>query len=286
MNRSLCVLVLGGLIFMLAGCKKSSHETCPLDSCSPRQIAGLYIDAYNNNDSDLLKKIIYRPSDVFDEEIERKISPSADKHFKGTEKLLESAGVKVDTEYEKILSEDTAEVGIIMKVGVGPLSKRIPVDQFIMKKQDGLWKFNYAVSMLSKKELEKRIKISPETAWVYYNLGMLLQSDNPYEACKYFQRYYELEPEGFWVQDELLNKLQILENPSKEESVLLKELNAYPEKAGGRVIVYVRLIQLFTATENFDKAKKYLQEAEALIKEKNSINPDLIKKLNEAKNGF
>lgn len=281
MRKERCILwLMIGALIMSQGCENKGD----LYSLSPRQVADLYIKAYNNRDTELLRKIIYFPPGTSEAEIEEKIKPSpSSREAKGAERLLKSAGVKITTKHEKLLSEDAAEVGVVMKMGLGALSKQTPVDQFMMKKDGGIWKFHYAVSLLTKEQLTETIKKDPETAWAYYNLGVLLQSENPYKAYTFFQKYYELEPEGFWVNAELLSKLQVLQIPSKEEKDLLKNLQAYPEKATGRIIIYVRLIQLFTATENFDKAQNYLRQAEELIKMKGSINPDLIAMVEKAK---
>jgi hypothetical protein len=269
-----------GVILSTQGCKNNND----IKSLSPRQVVSLYIKAHNECNRELLRKIIYFPSGMSEAEIEKKLGPaSISREAKGGERITRAAGLRVTPGYEKILNEDTAEVGVLMKIGFGPLSKDIPGDQYILKRENEVWKIHYARSELTKEQLATTIKENPQAAWVYYRLGMEIQSDNPYKACMYFNKYYELEPTGFYVDSELKNKINILKNPDYEEQELLKSLNERPENAGGRIIIYIRLSQLFVETGDFNKAQKYLNDCESLINKKKQLNPYLVESFKKAR---
>jgi hypothetical protein len=252
-------------VFMMQGCSKKKD----LKSLTPRQVAELYVDLENDYDTELLRQIIYFPPGTSEEEIRKRIGPSSpSKDAKGGARILRAAGFSVTTKYEKILTEDTAEVGVVMKMGIGPLSKRKPFDQLIMKKDNGIWKAHYYRRSLTKEQLIDTIREDPQSAWAYYHLGMETLSDNPYRAYKYFNKYYELKPKGFFVDSELLRDVEFHRNPQKMEQMLLENIQKTPENAKGRAIDYMRLSQLFTEHEDFEKARTYLGKAENIQKVK------------------
>lgn len=263
-------------VFLMQGCSKKKN----LESLSPRQVAELYIKPENKSDIELRRQIIYFPPGTSEAEIRKIVcaaSPSRD--AKGGERMLRAAGLRMATEYEKILTEDTAEVGVVAIIGIGPLSKRKPADQLIMKKDNGIWKAHYYRGSLTKEQLVDTIREDPQTAWAYYHLGAEILADNPYKAYKYFNKYYELEPKGFWVDSQLLEDVEFHRNPQKMEQILLENIERAPENSQSRVSSYIRLGQLFTAHKDFKKAQMYLDKAEDMLRENFPNNRNLSERL-------
>jgi hypothetical protein len=266
-------------IFLMQGCSKKKD----LQLLSPRQIAELYIKPENQSDIKLRRQIIYFPPGTSEAEIRKRVEsavPSRD--TKEDERMLRAAGLRMTTEYEKILTEDTAEVGVVAKIGVGLSFKRKPADQLIMKKDNGIWKVDYYRGSLTKEQLISAIRENPKAAWAYYNLGVETLADNPYKAYKYFNKYYELEPKGFWVDSLLLDSVEFHRNPQKMEQILLENIQKTPENSDGQAVDYVRLGRLFTEHEDLKKAQMYLDKAAAILKENSCRNTYIIQELEDA----
>ena len=91
------------------------------------------------------------------------------------------------------------------------------------------------------------------------------QAENPYRAYKYYQKYYKLEPEGFWV-DRYREAIEVYGDIQKMEQILLESIQNTPKNSKGQAVDYIRLSQLFTEHEDFEKARMYLGEAENIQK--------------------
>jgi len=266
-------------VLLMQGCSKKKN----LESLSPRQVAELYVDLDNSYDTELRRQIIYFPPGTSEAEIKKRLGPSSpSRDAKGGALLVRIAGLKMTTEYEKILTEDTAEVGVVAKIGFGPLSKRKPADQLIMKKDNGIWKVHYYRGSLTKEQFIDTIREDPQAAWAYYHLGMETLSDNAYKANKYFNKYYELEPKGFWVDEQLLENVKFHRNPQKMEQILFENIERAPKNSDGQAVDYIRLGQLFTEHENFKKAQMYLDRAKNILKINSCRDVYIIKKLEKA----
>lgn len=250
------------MVFLMPGCSKKKN----LESLSPRQVVKLYHKASNECDTELLRKIIYFPPGTSEVEIEEKIGPSSlSVDGKAAKHMMKIMQMKIAVEYEKILTEDTAEVGVIAKVGIGPLSKRVPGDQIILKRDEGIWKINYSRGDLTKEQLIDAIREDPQSAWAYYYFGMKTQAENPYKAYRYYQKYYELEPKGFWA-DRYRKEIEAYGDLRKMERIILGNIQNTPKNARGQATDYIRLSQMFIVHENTEKARKYLNEAENIQK--------------------
>lgn len=260
------------LMLFLFGCSKKGD----LSSLSPREIVDKYHKASGEGDYELMRQIMYFPPDATEAEIRKKVGYGSDPSIrKNTKDLTEMIGIKPVSHYEKFLDENAAEVGIGIKAGVGPLSKFIPVDQMILKKQDGIWKVDYSRNQLTREQLTEEIVANPKTPWPYYYLGWLLQGENPYKSYKCYKKYCTLAPDGFFVSNRLLEKFERFENLEEEERMQLDLIRRIPEGGSGRLHQYLHLCQLFTETGDYAKAKKYLGCAEDFIKKQRKLAPFL-----------
>ena len=265
-------------VFLMQGCSKKKN----LESLSPRQVVELFHKASNECDTELLRQIMYFPPGTSEAEISKRVGPSSlSTDAKGAARMMDAMKMKIAVKYEKILNEDTAEVGVVAKIGVGPLSKRIPGDQIVMKRENGIWKVHYSRGELTREDLVGVIRENPQTAWAYYCLGMKIQSENPYRAYKYYQKYYELEPKGFWA-DRYRDVIEDYGNTPKMEQILFENIKKAPENSQSRVSSYMRLGQLFTANKDFKKAQMYLDKAEDMLRENFPNNRNLSERLEKA----
>ena len=247
-----------------------------MSSLTPRQIVKLYYKAGEKCDAELLRKIMYFPPGTSEAEIEKKIGPSSRSVSVdeiAAENIMKMVGMKTVVEYDKILNKDTAEVGVIIKVGVGPLSKRIPVDQVVLKRDEGIWKIHYSRINLTKEQLIDTIRGNPQSAWAYYCYGMNTQSDNFYRAYRYYKKYYELEPKGFWVSDEFLEKLDKWGDFRGQEHELLDLLQKNLPNSTGMMCDYIRLYQLYIENGKNEEAEAYLEEAGKIVRRKGKLAP-------------
>lgn len=281
-RRITTFLVILLAFLFIASCESKKGDD-DLESLSPLQIVELYHKANNDCDRELLRKIIYFPPEATEAEIEKRLGPSViSKEGKAAERMMGSMKINVNAEYEKIITEDTAEVGVVAKIGVGPLAKRIPGDQIILKKDENVWKIHYSRGDLSKEQLIDTIKKNPQTAWAYYYLGMKIQSENPYRAYKYYEKYYKLEPEGFWV-NRYREEIDEYGNAKKMEQVLLESIRNTPKNSDGQAVDFIRLCQLFTEDGNSEKAQLYIGKAEEILSKNSCRDKYIISKLEKAK---
>ena len=257
------------LLLTFMGCSKKGD----LSSLSPMEIVDKYHTASGESDYELLRQIVFFPPDATEAEINKKIGYDTDPNIrKDTKALTSMIGITIEVQYEKLLDEDTAEVGIGVKTGVGPLSKFSPVDQMILQKQDGIWKIDYSRNQLTRDQLVDAIKENPKTSWPYYYIGMSLQSENPYKAYRFYKKYCKLEPDGFFVNDRLSEKFQRFENIEKEEREQLEIIKAKPENSDGQLSRYLQLCQLFTETGDYERAEMYLKYAADIIKSRRKLS--------------
>lgn len=257
------------LVLFSGGCSKKGNLT----KLSPKEIVDLYHTASGEGNYELLRQITYFPPNTTEVEINKKIGYDTDTNIgKDTKALTSMIGVKVVSHYEKILNENTAEVGICVKTGVGPLSKLTPVDQIILRKDDDIWKVDYSRNQLTQNQLIEAIKKDSEIAWPYYYMGMSLQSENPYKAYKFYKKYCKLEPDGFFVSNRLQEKFARYENISKEEQRILEANKRIRENSDGQLSNYLYLCQLFIETGDYVKAKRYFTKAEDIIKKKSKLD--------------
>jgi len=257
------------LLVALVGCSKKGD----LSSLSPMEIVDKYHTASGEGDYELLRQILFFPPDATEEEINKKVGYDTNRSVgKDTKALTSMIGIKVVSRYEKLIDDNTAEVGIAIKAGIGLLGKYTPVDQVILQKQDGVWKIDYSRNQLTRNQLVDTIKENPKATWPYYYIGMSLQSENPYKAYRFYKKYCELEPDGFFVSDRLLEKFQRFENIEKEEHEQLEIIKAKPENSDGRLSRYLQLCQLFTETGDYAKAEMYLRCAADIIKSRRKLS--------------
>lgn len=213
-------------IIFIAGCGMMGEPD--LKKFSPKQSYEYYDKARHDGNVEALRKIMYFSPAMSEEEKQDKakktVACSTEKMYnKGIWGLIRPKVV-----YEKILSENTAQVGVVFqsKISFRPGS---PFNEIILKKEDDIWKI-YAyktdiVYVATIKELLEGIKKNPNDASAYYYLGKKYETEKHYvKAQEYYKKYLELEPKGFWATDNLRNKIKEKEEIEKK---LLENLKGY-----------------------------------------------------------
>jgi len=242
--------------FSATGCGKDKS----LDRLSPKEVVDLYYNARDNGDIELLQQIIYSPSGISGSQ-EKAKSALTGADEKGVMRVI---GAKTKAEYEKILDDHTAEVGVVIAVGFPGFKKRIPYAQIILKHDGETWKYHYSKWELTKEKLTENLRNNPqETSW-YYHMGTCIQSENPAKAHRFFKKYYDLEPDGFWVCKEFLYQLNKFENVEEFQKKMLNELPNVP--VGTKATIYLTLGQFCVEHEDYSKAKEYFNKAKEGLK--------------------
>jgi hypothetical protein len=261
-------------LFYLGSNKGLSHK-------SPSQIISLYFKSEMKGDTETLRKIIYFPSGTSEEEKTAKVTAASNSGGKGASPL---GFATIKPVYEKIIDNNTAEVGLVIVKGIGGIGKRIPYAEIIMRKDEGIWKCSDTKDVFTEEELIAKIRKNPQEAWPYYYLGEKYRAENPVRANKYYKKYYELEPKGFWVDNAFLENIKEIENIKEEEQRALLELSRIPENSSSRAGVYKYLCQLFTESGDYKKAQMYMEKAEVALKvssQRNTIIEERVRKTKE-----
>ncbi|MBN1621533.1 MAG: hypothetical protein JW871_02965 [Endomicrobiales bacterium] len=257
-----------------------------LTKLSPKEIMDIYLEAKYSGDTAkavLLEKIIYFDASIPESERQAK---TASLIVREPMSYMGMVSFKVQAEYEKIIDNETAEVGVVMyvkpkKAGITVpfVDNRVPAQKVVMKKDENIWKYHYDKSVLTEEQLIEILRKNHNDADAYYLLGKKYQSENPYRADRYFKRYYELEPNGFWVSKEFLSKLETGKDIQKQEQIQLDVIQTKPEKSS-KSSQYIKIGQLFTAHGDYDKAEMYLDKAKEELKK----DPYDTERYNKARN--
>ena len=252
------------LAFIATGCGKGKN----LDSLSPKEVVYLYYQARNDGDIELLQQIIYFPPDISEAQRKERLElAGADE--KG---VMRAVGAKTKAEYEKIIDDDTAEVGVVMFVGIPGLKRRIPFQQVILKKENNIWKYSHSKHELTEDQLVAAITKNPFDASAIFHLGRRYQPENSARANRCYRKYHELEPNGFWISEELVDQLKRFKSIEEQEIELLDELQYLPEKSPARSTLYRTLGQVFIEHGDFAKARMYLDKSADALENSNSPN--------------
>jgi len=264
----------------MVGCDKRNRP----EKLSPRDVIKLYYDAKNKGDVEFLRQIILFPQGMTVDEINSRIKSEI---TGADEKMLTRAvGAGIKVEYEKIFDAQTAEVGVVLKMGIPGFKKRIPFQEIVLKKDDNRWKYSYSKYDLSEEQLIDAITKNPYDASAIFHLGRLYQPENPAKAIRYYKKYCELEPRGFWVSKELIDQIKGHEDIENEESKLLEKLKNTPEKSPRRASVYWTLGQLFAEHGDYEKAKIYFDQAERVMGSLTQKYPLAEERFRNAKKAF
>ncbi len=254
----LCLIVAVFLIFYL-----NPFKVKDIKQMSPKEIMALYLKSREKGDIEMLKKIIYFSPEISEDEKNSKVRLAITGADEKTAMSMTMAGIKA--ECEKIIDVDTAEVGLVITTGIVGVGRR-PFIEIVMKKDQGVWKYNYDKYSLTEKQWIDKIRQNPKDASAYYYLGRLYQHENPARANRYYKKYYEIEPEGFWVNAHFKNNLKEYDDIEEEERKMLADVESLPPKSPNRATDYTYLGQLFTEHGDYQKAQVYFGKSEDILK--------------------
>ncbi|GAF89965.1 unnamed protein product [marine sediment metagenome] len=220
----------------------------------------LYIKASFKQDYDLIEKIIHPDSDY---SINRNLAQWQKNEMIGAKMFAIILGLKGMAKYQKIIDTNTAEVGDVMYSIYWPFAKR-PVGITILKKDGDVWKV-LRNKWVGGKMLEQLSQNPSDTPSYYLCSCDMANKQNQLLAYRFRKKYYELDPDGFWITKSFIEKLKANEekyetNYEEYERELLAQINTY--HAAWRAREYIDLARIFMFHQNNGKAERYLNEAE------------------------
>jgi hypothetical protein len=238
-----------------------------LAKLTPKKVVSLLEKESYNKDSTTLQQLIFFPPNTTEA-----VKYEMVKRYKRTsveEKALRIF-ISAKPEYEKILDEETAEVGVVMS-GLAAIRGRQPLWQYLLKKDGGVWKICYNRYDLSESQLISEFERNPKDYSILYLMACHVQPDNPPKAQQFYLKYYELDPKGFWVCDEFVQRVAEYKKEFNlttmyETKVLIEIKLMDAKRYASRAIKYTKLGQLFAIKGEYGKAEEYFTKAESEFK--------------------
>jgi tetratricopeptide (TPR) repeat protein len=252
------IVVLLILLVMMVGNKQNN-----LHSLSPKQALNLYYKAKYKGNVELIKKLIYFPPGTTEEQKLAEAKSSSIGPNAGP--LIKLVASRRKAKYGKIIDENTAEVGVVSRAGFLGFGQENPVAKVILKKDDNIWKYFDSKYNLPGEQLFEKLKDNPEDADLYYYYGFRIMSENPAKANRFFKKYYELEPDGFWVTPHFVKELEEHEYFENEMLTSL-DVEKVPQNSPGRAVTYRKIGQFFVEKKDYKKAKLYYDKATEILK--------------------
>lgn len=251
------VVLLVFLVIMVGKKQKSLHKL------SPKQALDLYYKAKYKGNVELIKKLIYFPPGTTEEQKLAEAKSNSVGPNAGL--LIRLVASRMKAKYGKIIDENTAEVGVVFRAGFLGFGQENPSHKVILKKDDNIWKYFGGKYNLPGEQLFEKLKDNPEDADLYYYYGFHIMSENPAKANRFFKKYYELEPDGFWVTPHFVKKLEEHEYFESELLTLL-DVENIPQNSPGRAVTYRKIGQFFVEKKDYKKAKFYYDKATEILK--------------------
>jgi hypothetical protein len=238
-----------------------------LAKLTPKKVVSLLEKESYNKDSTTLQQLIYFPPNTTEA-----VKYEMVKRYKRTsveEKALRFF-MSAKPEYEKVLDEETAEVGVVMS-GLAAIRGRQPLWQYILKKDGGVWKIFCDRYDLSESQLISEFQRNPKDYSILYLMACHIQPENFPKAGQYYLKYYELDPKGFWVCDDFVQQISEYKKEFNStayfEMNLLLEIHALQTKQHNlKAVKYKYLGQLFSIKGDYTKAEQYFLKAEQELK--------------------
>ena len=234
---------------------------------SPKSIVKRFYKARNWGNTKLLKKIMYFEPGTTEEQKQAKAESIL--ACRDEKLMMRIAGIGIKVKYQKYIDDSTAEVGTVAS-GVLFIGKHYPGNQIILRKENGVWKYSHIMGELPIEVLTERLKNNPENTDLYFHLAKAYLSENLARSHRYYLKCYELDPDGFWVDEDFGERIKEYKKEFEQTEVYEKEMLAMIEDMGDRsfkkAIRYQRLGQLFMEKKDYQKASFYLDESEAMFK--------------------
>jgi len=261
-KKKLSGLAILVIIIVIVAAYKSNSAPKNIQKLSPKQSVNLYFKSCSNGDTETLKKIIYFAPNTTEAQKQKRVDALNTNNNPEVSVMLGVMGMNFKAKYEKIIDDNTAEVGVICRgLLTGTPLNQVPAYQLILKKEDGAWKYYTNKSHYTLDELGKMIKENPNDHSLYYYYGFRFISENPYKTHRYYKKYYELEPNGFWVTAEFLGRLREYGNIDSFERMMLNCDSPPGNKSG----VYTKIGLGFAECKDYKKADYYYKKAEEVL---------------------
>jgi hypothetical protein len=137
-------------------------------------------------------------------------------------------------------------------------------------KDDGIWKVHGDKWDWGK--MLEQLKQNPSDASSYYLYSQEVINEW-FQAYRFKKKYYELDPDGFWVTDNFIEKLKADEekyeiNYKEYERELLVQMKTYSPDGSARDYINLARIFMFHNNNNNSKAEEYLIKAENVLQQR------------------
>ncbi|MHC4525791.1 MAG: hypothetical protein ACYSU8_09705 [Planctomycetota bacterium] len=252
------------ILYFVSGEILYHYRQTRLDKLSPKKIMNLYSKGWFRGDYESLEKIIHPDSGIH-------VNKNKPQWQKREESALRVFGIilggKSKAVYQKIIDSNTAEVGSVHYSIYWPFVKR-PVSQDILKKHDGIWKV-FGLKWVPGEMLEELKKNPTDLSLYYHHSRDVANNQNRLLAYRFRKKYYELDPDGFWITEHFIERLKVdEENYETNYENYEKQLLAEIEDCTGswaslhKARKYITLARILMFHQDYQKAEHCLNQAE------------------------
>lgn len=260
-------LILIVILYFTAGEIKYRYQKNHLEKLSPKQIVNLCFKAQWKEDHELLRKISHSTNEYTGERKKTQLEKDGEVVQRALTILF---AIKFEAEHQRAVEPNYMEVGYVHYSRYWPFSKTHSHMQ-LLAKEDGIWKLHS--SKWKYGEMLEHLMQNPNDLSSYCICSWDMANDQNFlMEYRFKKKYYELDPKGFWITKDFLEKLKIDEdkyeiNYENYEKQLLTKM-ALPETSKQeKSISFIELVRIFMFHQDYEKAEKYLNDAQNLYTE-------------------
>ena len=280
-----CLLVIV-ILYFVSGEIKYRYQKNHLEKLSPKQIVNLCLKAQWKEDHELLRKITHSTNEYTGERKKTQLEKDGEVVQRALTILF---AIKIEAAHQRAVKPNYVEVGTVDYSRYWPFSKTHHSGMELLAKEDGIWKLHS--SKWKYGEMIDHLKQNPNDLSSYYLCSQDMANDQNFlMEYRFKKKYYELDPKGFWITKDFLEKLKIDEdkyeiNYENYEKQLLAEMATYSKHwKSAKARNYITLARIFMFHHDYQKAEHYLNDAENVLKDQKSERKYMSDKFDDAWN--